>query len=102
MDGFTVTLKRHKGEKAIGFGVTKEVDLRQDMVFVNDEFVGYAPDKGQISILRKHMDPEVKAFVVEEIKRLKGDVNSGVVEIAKLEDSDVVLESDTPDAEPLI
>ena len=102
-DQFKVTLKRHTGERASGVpGETIVVDCGQDWIFVNGQPMGYAPDEGQISITRNGVEPSVLAFIKTEVERLKKKPSTGIVEIAKLEDSNVELVSDSEAAdEPL-
>ncbi len=102
-DQFVVTLKRHTGERASGVpGVTVTVDCGQDWIFVNGQPMGYAPDEGQISITRNGVEPSVLAFIKSEVERLKKKPSTGIVEIAKLEESNIELVADSEQSdEPL-
>ena len=101
MSDLVVTLKRHTGMRNVGYGVTREVDCGQDMVFVNGQFAGYAPDEGQISLVSHGAAEEVKQAIMAEVDRLKGRSQTSIVDVPVLEESNVVMVADEDSDEPL-
>ena len=98
MKDLVVTIERHTGERSTGFGTTETVDCGQYRVFVNACFVGYAPDEGQISIVRSNVSQPIMDYIKSEVERLRKSAAPAIVQIPTLDEANVQLvdNSDEP------
>lgn len=102
MEGLTVTIERQTGERSTGFGTTEVADCGQYRVFVNGELVGYAPDEGQISIIKSGVSQPIMVYIKSEVEKLRnGKMATGIVQAPTFNEANVKLVEDSDDEEPL-